>query len=224
MTGLGCASLALTRLFRPLPRRGTMAFRHAHRLATSLRFTRRQLFPREAGSTLARTIHTVLPAHRSQEDDTSVKAAAASGMMFSGIPLLLCPGPDAVASATSTTAVSGLTAEQVATAGSATFIGAASASETSWLSPSATWWLESCVGFGDIRLGLPGLAAQVVFLAPMQAMKEIKASGSTGKLPLMPYSSMCVAGWMWGTYGLLLNNPAIWVPNVPSLVLGGYYT
>jgi len=50
----------------------------------------------------------------------------------------------------------------VAGAGAGAFIGAASTAESgSWLSPSATWWLESCVGFGDIRLGLPGLAAQV---------------------------------------------------------------
>jgi solute carrier family 50 protein (sugar transporter) len=100
---------------------------------------------------------------------------------------------------------------------------AASPSE-SWLSPGITWWLESCVGFNGISLGLPGLAAQVMFLAPMQAMSQIKAAGTTSKLPLLPYTAMMASGFVWAAYGLLLNNPAIWLPNIPALVLGAYYS
>ena len=54
-------------------------------------------------------------------------------------------------------------------------------------------------------MGLPGAAAQIVFLAPMEAMNQIKREG-VGNLPLLPYSSMAVNGCVWATYGLLLCN------------------
>lgn len=71
-------------------------------------------------------------------------------------------------------------------------------------------------------MGLPGAAAQIVFLAPMEAMNQIKREG-VGNLPLLPYSSMAVNGCVWATYGLLLSTPGIWLPNVTGALLGFYY-
>ena len=58
------------------------------------------------------------------------------------------------------------------------------------------------------------LAAQFLFIAPGQAVMKIMKDKDTGRLPLIPYSAMCCNGMIWATYGLLLENPAIWVPNV----------
>ena len=65
---------------------------------------------------------------------------------------------------------------------------------------------------------------QVLFFAPMQAMAEIRSKADTGRMPLLPYSAMCTNGFIWCTYGALLDNPAIWLPNVPAFILGAAYT
>ena len=49
---------------------------------------------------------------------------------------------------------------------------------------------------------LPPLACQAAFLAPLDAMKSIKATGTTGDLPLIPYASMALNGVLWVTYGV----------------------
>jgi len=90
--------------------------------------------------------------------------------------------------------------------------------------PTIKFWMESCVGAGTVKMGLPGLAAQVLFFAPMQAMAEIRSKADTGRMPLLPYSAMCTNGFIWCTYGALLDNPAIWLPNVPAFILGAAYT
>lgn len=123
---------------------------------------------------------------------------------------------------TSSTAASVATGSVLASS-SGLMVAAASTSE-SWLNPTMTWWLESCVGIGGISLGLPGLAAQVMFLAPMSAMSSIKKAGTTDKMPLLPYTAMMASGFVWAAYGFLLNNPAIWLPNIPALVMGAYYS
>jgi hypothetical protein len=89
-------------------------------------------------------------------------------------------------------------------------------------SANTWWWFEKAVGVGTIKMGLPGIACQGLFLAPMNAMPAIKKDG-VGALPLLPYSSMALNGMIWMTYGLVQNNPGIWLPNVTALICGSYY-
>ena len=37
------------------------------------------------------------------------------------------------------------------------------------------WLLESCVGIGSVKLGLPGIAAQFFFLSPIPTMRDVIA-------------------------------------------------
>ena len=69
----------------------------------------------------------------------------------------------------------------------------------------------------------PPVLAQLVFLAPMQAMKDIKAKGTTFGMSPLPFSAMMTNGFLWGIYGVLLQEPTIWVPNIPGAILGAYY-
>lgn len=55
-------------------------------------------------------------------------------------------------------------------------------------------------------------------------MRTILQEKTTGKMPMLPFSAMCVNGAMWMTYGMLVGQPAIWVPNIPSLTMGTIYT
>eukprot|EP00037_Helgoeca_nana_P020726 m.206973 g.206973 ORF g.206973 m.206973 type:complete len:195 (+) comp25376_c0_seq1:85-669(+) len=55
-------------------------------------------------------------------------------------------------------------------------LGAASTSEP-LLGPTAVWLLESCVGIGSIKLGLPGVAAQFFFASPIPTFREVIAKG-----------------------------------------------
>eukprot|EP00301_Raphidiophrys_heterophryoidea_P000454 c10227_g1_i1.p1 GENE.c10227_g1_i1~~c10227_g1_i1.p1 ORF type:complete len:261 (+),score=59.02 c10227_g1_i1:55-837(+) len=69
----------------------------------------------------------------------------------------------------------------------------------------------------------PPAAAQLVFLAPMQAMSRIKAAGTTGDMTPLPYFAMLANCVAWSTYGLLLGDPTIWSPNVPGAFFSAYY-
>jgi len=42
-----------------------------------------------------------------------------------------------------------------------------------------------------------------VFLSPIPTVQNIMSEKSVGRLPLLPYSSMCVNAFMWMTYGML---------------------
>ena len=69
----------------------------------------------------------------------------------------------------------------------------------------------------------PGLAAQVLFLSPMQAMKQFREAGTTGDVSVMPYAAMAANGAAWCTYGALGSDLAIMLPNASGLVFGLYY-
>lgn len=103
------------------------------------------------------------------------------------------------------------------------FVGAASVAEP-LIGPKVTWWLSECVNVGGIKLGLPGLAAQIFFFSPLPVIKKMVAEKDTGTLPLLPYSAMCTNGILWTTYGVLLGESAIWAPNVPAAIMGAAYT
>jgi len=94
-----------------------------------------------------------------------------------------------------------------------------------WPSSDMLHWLfESCIGIGSVKMGIAGLASQVLFLAPIDTMRRIVADKSVGKLPLLPYSAMFANGCIWTAYGVLQNNPAIWIPNTLGIVLGSLYS
>lgn len=89
---------------------------------------------------------------------------------------------------------------------------------------SHRWIFESLLGAGAPSMGLPGLVSMGIFLNPyFEAMPRIKAQGTVGKMPMLPYSAMTGQGLVWTCYGLLLHNPAVWSPNVVSLAMGAYY-
>jgi hypothetical protein len=41
------------------------------------------------------------------------------------------------------------------------------------------------------------LVSSIVFLAPFPTVQKFSESGTTGALPLLPYSSMCINGFAW---------------------------
>ena len=86
------------------------------------------------------------------------------------------------------------------------------------------WIFEDLVNVGSVGIGLPGLVSLGIFLNPMfEAMPRIRRMGHVGDMPMLPYSAMASQGSVWTAYGLLLNNPAIWTPNLCATLLGVYY-
>ena len=81
------------------------------------------------------------------------------------------------------------------------------------VSPAATAFLQI----------FPPLAAQVVFLAPISAMKQFAKDRTTGDVSPIPYTAMCVNGIVWMAYGLLQGEPTIWVPNITAFAFGSVY-
>ena len=69
---------------------------------------------------------------------------------------------------------------------------------------------EARLVYGDLLVGalqiLPPLFAQFVMFAPFTTMQEVKAAGTTGDLPLLPYSMMMCNGFLWMCYGWLAGD------------------
>jgi len=87
------------------------------------------------------------------------------------------------------------------------------------------WLMESFVDFGTVRMGLPGLASISFSLCPLvEVVPRIWKERSVGKLPLLPYTIMVTNGLLWSTYGLSLDIPAIWCPNLFGMLLGLCYS
>lgn len=78
-------------------------------------------------------------------------------------------------------------------------------------------------GMAKLLQVLPPVAAQVVFLAPMQTMREFKRNGTTGGVSPLPYTAMALNGYLWTIYGGLNNDPTIMLANVSGFILGTYY-
>lgn len=86
------------------------------------------------------------------------------------------------------------------------------------------WLMEDAVGFGQIRMGLPGVASLVLFVNPLiETVPKIEREASVGNLPLLPFSAMVMSGSIWASYGWLQGSPAIWVPNCFQLLFGLHY-
>lgn len=87
------------------------------------------------------------------------------------------------------------------------------------------WLMESCIGIGTVRMGLPGVSSLCFSLCPLvEVMPRIWKDHHVGKLPLLPYTIMVINGMMWATYGILLNIPAVWCPNILGMFLGFCYS
>jgi len=62
-------------------------------------------------------------------------------------------------------------------------------------------------------------SAMLVTMAPIPIMIRIRRENSVGALPLLPFSSMTVNCFAWFTYGFLIAEPTIWMPNLITLPL-----
>lgn len=69
----------------------------------------------------------------------------------------------------------------------------------------------------------PPLAAQVLFVSPLQAMATFRADGTTGSVSAIPYAAMVANGVAWSAYGLLGSDMSILLANLPPIVLGSYF-
>ena len=69
----------------------------------------------------------------------------------------------------------------------------------------------------------PPLAAQVVFLAPMTAMRTFKKEKTTGDVSPVSLAAMCVNGLVWVSYGAMRGDPTIWACNISAFLFGSYY-
>jgi len=77
-------------------------------------------------------------------------------------------------------------------------------------------WLSLCAK-------LAPASSLVLIMAPLPTMQKIAQDNTVGDLPLLPYSSMFVNTFIWTTYGFLLHDPRLWIPNVLGVALGLYY-
>ena len=82
---------------------------------------------------------------------------------------------------------------------------------------SVSPWLAKFLMFA------PPLAAQIVFLAPMQSARTFKKEGTTGDVSPVNLAAMCVNGIVWISYGAMRSDPTIWVPNITAFLFGSYY-
>lgn len=69
----------------------------------------------------------------------------------------------------------------------------------------------------------PPILLQFVFFSPLPAVKAFRDSGTTGDVSIAPYSMMVANGTLWFTYGALLSNPTIMLPNVTAIGMGAGY-
>lgn len=86
---------------------------------------------------------------------------------------------------------------------------------TSYTSTNPTW-LNRCNQ-------LAPCTGVLCSLAPLPTFVQISRDKSVGKLPLLPYSSMIVNGFVWTVYGILQQLPSLWSSNSLGMILGMYY-
>jgi hypothetical protein len=78
-------------------------------------------------------------------------------------------------------------------------------------------------GLAQFLAVTPPLAAQVLFLSPMQAIRQFRAEGTTGSVSSLPYAAMAANGVAWTAYGALGSDTTIMLANVMPAILGTYY-
>lgn len=89
---------------------------------------------------------------------------------------------------------------------------------------TARWIAEDLVGFGSVRLGLPGFSALVMVVNPMvEVVPRIRRDQCVGRLPMLPYTAMTFCGIIWFVYGVLQEIMSVVIINTVQTVLGAYY-
>jgi len=83
---------------------------------------------------------------------------------------------------------------------------------------------ESSPSFVKICGVLAPFTSIAVCLAPIPTINKIVRDRSVGSLPLLPYSSMFVNGFVWVVYGMLIHAPNVWLSNAVGMTLGLYYS
>jgi hypothetical protein len=131
-------------------------------------------------------------------------AARGAKTLLALSPLTLLPA-STPAAAIGTTPLPAYTAAVGSTSATAAAVVATSGSVDT-ASASLQWWMSSVVGYGSVKMGLPGMACQILFAAPMEVMSQIKKTKAVGQLPLLPYSSMVLNGAIWMTYGAIVSD------------------
>eukprot|EP00755_Sulcionema_specki_P019266 Sspe_Gene.69009::Locus_40670_Transcript_1_1_Confidence_1.000_Length_929::g.69009::m.69009/K15382/SLC50A, SWEET; solute carrier family 50 (sugar transporter) len=76
------------------------------------------------------------------------------------------------------------------------------------------------VGFLQVA---PPFAAQFLFFSPLATIREVQKAGTTGKMPMLPYTMMACNGFLWMTYGVLTGDMTLIAANMSALVMGSYY-
>lgn len=72
----------------------------------------------------------------------------------------------------------------------------------------------------DVLRITPVITGVVLYLAPIQAMHMIRSDQGVALLPLLPYSSMCIAATLFTLYSILISDTTLLVPNAIGAVSG----
>uniref|UniRef100_A0A7S2SSR1 Sugar transporter SWEET1 n=1 Tax=Rhizochromulina marina TaxID=1034831 RepID=A0A7S2SSR1_9STRA len=94
--------------------------------------------------------------------------------------------------------------------------------------PSSSLWSEILLlpSLATILKGvgpMAALATVLLNLAPVMTVLEFCRKGSTGRLPLLPYSGMMLSGFSWAFYGVLTEASHVFLPNAFGLCAGALY-
>jgi len=76
----------------------------------------------------------------------------------------------------------------------------------------------------DLAGKLAPMASLVLYMAPLPTIQKITKEQDVGDLPLLPYSSMAVSGFLWTTYGVLKSQVSVWSPNATGMLLAIFYS
>ena len=89
--------------------------------------------------------------------------------------------------------------------------------------PSAVANVVSPDALLDLAGKLAPMASIALNVSPIGTIGGVVKKKSVGDLPILPYSSMICNGLLWMLYGIMKNEPKIYVPNGTGMVLGMYY-
>mmetsp|Transcript_612 Transcript_612/g.962 ORF Transcript_612/g.962 Transcript_612/m.962 type:complete len:223 (-) Transcript_612:80-748(-) len=78
------------------------------------------------------------------------------------------------------------------------------------------YWIQLC---GQ----LAPMVAIAVFMAPIPTIFQVWKDKKVGDLPLLPYTSIILNGFVWVSYGIMKEEPKVWIPNSTGLALGIIY-
>ena len=71
---------------------------------------------------------------------------------------------------------------------------------------------------------LGGVMANLMFLSPMGAVREVRASGKLGALNAVPLVAMAGNTAAWVGFACVAGDPFIFAANLPGMLLGLWYS